>query len=62
MCTCAEARDDVFVAGDISTGGAEGFCERAHEDIDIARIDTEVIDNTTAVGTHCADRVGFVDV
>ena len=36
--------------------------ESAHEDIDLVRVNTEIITDTATMRTNRSDRVGFVNV
>ena len=46
---------NLFASSDIATGGPEALGEGSHEDVDILRVESVVIDNTSAFGTHGAN-------
>lgn len=45
----------LFASGDVATGRPEALGEGSHEDIDILGVESVVIDNTSAFGTHGAN-------
>lgn len=53
--------DDVLFGGDVAAVGTEGFGKSAHEDIDVAGINTEEIADTAATGAQSTDGVSFVN-
>ena len=53
--------DNLLLASDIPSSGTEGLRERAHEDIDITRVDTEVVRDPTTARAHGNNRVSLVD-
>ena len=57
----AKGVNEVFITRNVASGGAERLSERAHEDVDAARVDAEVVRNATAMRSEGTDRVGFVD-
>ena len=44
-----------FVAGNVTPRGTERFCERSHEDVDVARADVEVVADAAAIRAYGAD-------
>ena len=54
--------DQVFRAGDITTGSSERFRECSHEDIDFSWVYTEIVAYTSSVGSDRTDRVCFIDI
>lgn len=62
MASHTETVDDRFGAGDVPSGGTEGFCESSHENVDFGGVDTEVVGNATAVWAKCTDGMSFVDI
>ncbi len=61
MTVDAKTVNDLLVASNVATSSAERLGERAHEDVDLGDIDTEVFGDTTAMGSKSADRVSLVD-
>lgn len=57
----AKAVYEGFVACDVSACGTERLCECAHENVDRARRDTEVVCHTPAVRAEGTDGVGLVN-
>ena len=51
-----------LAAGDVAAATAERLAERAHPDVDVARVDAEMLADAAAVQAQHADRVGLVDL
>src|ERR1700677_663024 len=53
--------DECARAGDVAATAAQCLAERAHPDIDLARVDAGVFGDTETALTEHAEGMGFVD-
>ena len=61
MAMYAQAVDKSLVPCDIASSSTKRLGESAHENVDRAGVDTEVISDTTAVRSKSSNGVGLVD-
>ena len=47
--------DQLLRSGDVAPGSCEALGERSHQDVDVARVEAEVIDQSSAPWTDCSD-------
>jgi hypothetical protein len=47
--------NDLFASGDVTSGRSEALGEGPHEDVDVPRIEAEVVDDPATPRAHCSD-------
>ena len=57
----AKTVDDCLAASDVAARSTKRLGERAHEDVDVTGVDSEVVRDAPAARAHSTDRVRFVD-
>ena len=45
----------LLASGDVTSSRSEALGERAHQDVDVFRVEVEVVDDTPASGAHCSN-------
>ena len=62
MHTRPELLNERLLACNVAPRRAKRFGKRAHEDVRVAGTDVEVVTDATPLGTHCTNRMRFVNV
>lgn len=58
----ADIVDEAFCASEIASRGAEALGEGSHGDVNVCGVQTEVVNDTAALGSQSADTMRLVEI